>query len=88
MLNCICHDKFILINNVLKEYHYTKEKTKEIKDLNRMLSYCLKHRKNTGSKNPEFVKTKNRRIMVSSKCELRGSKKPEKISRCKKLSDY
>ena len=28
-----------------------------------MLSYCLKYRKNTESKNPEVVKTKNQRIM-------------------------
>ena len=33
-----------------------------------MLSYCLKCRKNTESKNPKFVKTKNGRIMLLSKC--------------------
>ena len=33
-----------------------------------MLSYCLKCRKNTQSKNPEVVKGKNGRIMLSSKC--------------------
>ena len=31
-----------------------------------MLSYCLKCRKNTKSKNPEVVKRKNRRIMLLS----------------------
>ena len=30
-----------------------------------MLSYCLKYRKNTESKIPRAVKTKNGRIMVS-----------------------
>ena len=35
-----------------------------------MLSYCLKCRKNTESKNPEVVKTKNGRIMLLSKCIL------------------
>ena len=31
-----------------------------------MLSYCLKCRKNTESKNPEVVRTKNERIMLLS----------------------
>ena len=32
-----------------------------------MLSYCLKCRKNTESKNPKVVRNKNRRIMLLSK---------------------
>ena len=40
-----------------------------------MLSYYLKCRKNTGSKNPKTVKTKNRRIMLLSKCAVCDSKK-------------
>ena len=40
-----------------------------------MLSYCLKCRKNTESKNPKVVKTNNRRIMLLSKCALCNSKK-------------
>ena len=40
-----------------------------------MLSYCLKCRKNTQSKNPEVVKTKNRRILLLSKCSMSNSKK-------------
>ena len=39
--------------------------------------YCLKCRKNTESKNPEIVKTKNGRIMFLSKCTLCHSKKPK-----------
>ena len=35
-----------------------------------MLLYCLKCRKNTESKNPIVVKTKNGRIMLLSKCEV------------------
>ena len=31
-----------------------------------MLSYCLKCRKNTESKNPKLVKSKNGRIMLLS----------------------
>ena len=33
-----------------------------------MLCYCLKCRKNTQSKNPEIIKTKNGRIILLSKC--------------------
>ena len=40
-----------------------------------MLSYCLKCRNNTESKNPKIVKTKNGRIMLLSKFALRDSKK-------------
>ena len=40
-----------------------------------MLSYCLKCRKNTESKNSKVVKTKNRRMMLLSKCAVYNSKK-------------
>ena len=33
-----------------------------------MLSYCLKCRKNTESKNPNVARTKNGRIILLSKC--------------------
>ena len=33
-----------------------------------MLSYCLKCRKNTESKNPKVARTKNERIMLLSIC--------------------
>ena len=39
-----------------------------------MLSYCLKCRKNTESKNPKLSRTKNRRIMLLSKCVVCDSK--------------
>ena len=44
-----------------------------------MLSYCLKCRKNTQSKNVEVVKTKNGRIMLLSKCSVCNSKKKSKF---------
>ena len=44
-----------------------------------MLSYCLKCRKNTQNKNPEVVRTKNRRIMLVSKCSVCNSKKSKFI---------
>ena len=39
-----------------------------------MLSYCLKCRKNTESKNPKVARTKNGRIMLLSKCAACYSK--------------
>ena len=44
-----------------------------------MLSYCLKCRKNTESKNTKVVGTKNGRIMLLSKCAICGSKKSKFI---------
>ena len=44
-----------------------------------MPSYCLKCRKSTERKNPKVVKTKNRRIKVSSNCAVCGSKKSQFI---------
>ena len=44
-----------------------------------MLPYCLKCRKNTGSKNPNVVRIKNGRIMLLSKCAVCNSKKSEFI---------
>ena len=40
-----------------------------------MLSYCLKCKKNTESKNPKVLKTNNSKIMLLSKCAICGSKK-------------
>ena len=40
-----------------------------------MLSYCLKCRKNTESKNPKAARTKNGRIMLLSKFAVCDSKK-------------
>ena len=40
-----------------------------------MLSYCLKCRKNTESKNSKVERIKNGRIMLLSKCSVCDSKK-------------
>ena len=40
-----------------------------------MLSYCLKCRKNTESKNPNVPRSKNGRIMLLSKCAVCDSTK-------------
>ena len=44
-----------------------------------MLSYCLKCRKNTESKNANVVKTKNGKIMLLSKFAVCNSKKSKRI---------
>ena len=44
-----------------------------------MLSYCLKHRKNTESKNRKVPKTKEGRIILLSNCAVFDSKKPKLI---------
>ena len=46
-----------------------------------MLSYWLKCRKNTESQNPQVVRTKNRRIMVLSKCTVCDSKRNKFIKK-------
>ena len=52
-----------------------------------MLSNCLKCRKNTKSKNPKFVRTKNGRIMLLLKSAVCDSKK-QNLSKNKKLPYY
>ena len=42
-----------------------------------MLSYCLKYRKTTESKNPEVSRTKNGTILLPSKFAVCNSKKIE-----------
>ena len=44
-----------------------------------MLWYCLKCRKNTESKSSKFARTKNRRMILLSKCEVCDSKKSKFI---------
>ena len=46
-----------------------------------MSFYCLKHRKNTESRNPKVVKTKTGRIMLSSKCAVCNNKKMKIIKK-------
>ena len=41
-----------------------------------MLTYCIKCRKNTKNLDSKIFKTKNRRIIVQSKCAVCGIKKP------------
>ena len=45
-----------------------------------MLSYCLKCRKNTKSKSSKVVRTKNRTIILLSKCQMCEIKKSKFIT--------
>ena len=40
-----------------------------------MLTYCLKCKRNTENKDAKMIKTKNGRVILSSKCAVCGSKK-------------
>ena len=42
-----------------------------------MLTYCLKYKKNAKNIDAKMMKTKNGRILLSSKCVVCGSKKSE-----------
>ena len=44
-----------------------------------ILSYCLKCRKKKESKNPKVAMTKNKKIMLLSKCAVCNSKKSKFI---------
>ena len=48
-----------------------------------MLSHCLNCIKNTESKNPKAVKTKNEKIMLSSNCAICGSKKSRFVKKAR-----
>ena len=68
------HDEFVLENNGLKEYCEMKEEIKNFKTqtvhwrfiYEKMLSYCLKCKKNMESRNPRDVRRKNGRIILLS----------------------
>ena len=46
-----------------------------------MLSYCLVCKKNTENKESKVIKTKNNRLMLSSKCNISGNKKSKFIKK-------
>ena len=85
----ISHAEFVL-TNVLKEFYDMKQEIKNSSDestrYKALLSFCLKCRENTESKNPlrtkelkTFLRTKNGRIMFSSKCKVCDNKKSKFI---------
>ena len=71
MLCVIVKNPIILKSRKLKDY----EINLKVYIYETMFSNCLKSRKNTESKKPEVVKTKNERIMLLSECAVCNSKK-------------
>ena len=49
-----------------------------------MFLYCLRCKKNTESKNSKIARTKNRRMILLSKCVVKN----RNLSKSKKLVDY
>ena len=77
----ISHDEFVLIKNVIKEFCDMKSKILKINKLS-LKQCCLivwSVEKNAENDNPKIVRMKNGRIMLLSKCEVCGSKKPKFI---------
>ena len=68
------HQKHLMIRKKKSKVPKTKKGLNYIQ-----LSYCSKCRKNSESKNPKNVGTKNGRIMFLSKCSLCNSKKSKLI---------
>ena len=46
-----------------------------------MFSYCLVCKKNTENEESKVIKTKNNRLMLSSKCSICGNKKSKFIKK-------
>ena len=63
-----------------------KTRSKAVTDCDNktMLSYCLKCRKNTESKNPEVLNTKSGKTMLLSSYEVCANKKNPNSSKRKK----
>ena len=90
----ICHDKFFLINNVLKNIAKWKTKSRINQVYQRfyfiyktILSYCLKCKKNTESKDPKVARTRNGRIILLLNVQC-GIVKNQNLSKSKKLVNY
>ena len=62
----ISHDKFVSVNNVLREYNEMKEEIKNPE------TYCVSRKKYTTNKNSIVRKTKQNRLMLLPNC---GKKK-------------
>ena len=56
----ICCQKTKVVSNIIKT---------------NVLTYCLKSKRNTEKKECKMIKTKNGRVILSSKCAICGSKK-------------
>ena len=69
----ISHDKFVSINNVLREHSEIKSSVQYIKTI--MENYCVSCEKNTANENSSVNKTKQSGLMILSNCAVSGKKK-------------
>ena len=53
-----------------------------------MLSYCLKCKEKTDTKNPRIVKTKNGRVVLLSNCAVCNCKKSQGLSKSKNQKNF
>ena len=88
--NQISHEDFITIINEERNYRDLKESIRMMKgqedkkidiEYKKMLSYCLKCKKNTESIDPKVSATSNGKTMILSKCAICGSKKSKLIKK-------
>ena len=82
--NQISHEDFITIMNEERNYRELKESIRMMKgqeDRKRMLSYCLKCKKNTERIDPKVSATSNGKTMILSNCSICGSKKSKFIEK-------
>ena len=72
MNNQISHEDCMVIINEERNYRELKESIRmmKVQEDKKMLSYCLKCRKNTESINPRVLKTSNCKTMILSKCAI------------------
>ena len=75
----INHDKFVTVNNVLREYN---EINKEIKNLKNaveytkaMETYCVSCKKNTTNENSSVRRSKQNRLTLLLNCAICGKKR-------------
>ena len=82
--NQISHEDFITIMNEERNYRELKESIRMMKGQEgrkRVLSYCLKCKKNTERIDPKVSATSNGKTMVLSNCAICGSKKSKFIEK-------
>ena len=76
--SCIDHDKFVSMNNVLREYNEIKE---EIKNLEKAVEMLIKNngnvrcKKNTTEKGSTVRRIKRNRLMLVPNCAIWSMKK-------------
>ena len=76
----ISHDKFVSVNNMLREYNEMKEEIKNLKTSVKYITktmeiYCVSWKKYTANETSSVRKTNQNRLMLLSNCAICGKKK-------------